>query len=142
MKVEVDLSDDEFKMLRQHRISNELNDSGVMCKALRVLDMMEGTPGAYEAVRKLSRMANDKKNVVKLDTETLADHKPDEILEAALGKLDEDDVAVILGYENGKLYFASSTGDLVSVNWILSRGQTRVMAMAEALDAPDKKGKQ
>lgn len=45
----------ELKRLEEYEQQKDMSKSAIMRQALRVYDMMEQTPGAYEAVQKITR---------------------------------------------------------------------------------------
>lgn len=60
---------------------------------------------------------------------TKLDMPPDHILEQAKGKLEG---VVVMGYrEDGEEYFASSYADGGTVNWLLDRCKTKLLAVGE-----------
>lgn len=65
-------------------------------------------------------------NVIKLRETTGLDIAPDDVLDGAKGCLQE---ILICGYDNeGKEYFASTTGDAKTILWLLKRCERQIMA--------------
>ncbi len=73
----------------------------------------------------------DMENVIPFPGVTKLDIPPDQILEAAKGRLEG---VVVIGYTtDGEEYFASSYADGVTVNWLLDRCKANLLNI-EALE--------
>jgi hypothetical protein len=64
-------------------------------------------------------------NIVYLDTITNLDIPPDRVLDGAMTKLDS---VVVLGYDkDANEYFASSSGDMTEVLWLMERFRHKLL---------------
>lgn len=64
-------------------------------------------------------------NVVPFTGNTRLDADPDMVLEAAL--LANLEAAIVIGWQDGKLYFASSIADGPEANWMLDMAKHQLM---------------
>ena len=68
----------------------------------------------------MDRKSDNPSNVVYLPCETTLDIPPDRVLEGAIGQTEQ---VVVIGVDNGKLYFASSYGDVTKTLWLLKKAE-------------------
>lgn len=74
----------------------------------------------------------DKPNVIPFTGITKLDTDPDQVLQHAIGKLDD---CVIVGYgKDGSFYFASTKSDAAEAVWRLERGKHELMKMVDDLE--------
>lgn len=63
--------------------------------------------------------------IIYIEQETSLDIEPDRILGAALGELES---VVVIGYDtSGKLYMATSYGDIAQTNYLLDKYKQLIM---------------
>lgn len=69
--------------------------------------------------------------VVQFTGLTTLDHEPDQVLEAALGKLD---TCVVIGYnKDGSQFFASSSSDGGMCMWLLEQAKAALLNAAASV---------
>lgn len=77
----------------------------------------------------------EQSNVVPFVAPHIFDIEPDQVLKGALGKYDE--VVVVGRYDDGTVVYASSSGYLPNILWLLHRAVHEVHTQADANDDDD-----
>ena len=65
---------------------------------------------------------------------TKLDLPEDQVLEQAMGKLDG---VVLMGWDDGELYFASSLADCTKVLWLIEKSKLQLLSMETENDTDD-----